>query len=136
MSDDELRALATAATPGPWKHTALWAIEARDDNGDWQSIAGTHVDDEHNDQRFTDAAYIAAANPATALSLLDRIATLEAESKRLRELVSEWQTARKLVLAEPVANTVTSPSFRDALNRLANAEDALARAALVTETQP
>lgn len=82
MTNDELRRLAEAATPGPWVVTGLPAayvyaqIENEDDNPDDVEVAGVG--------RFQDALFIAAANPAAVLALLDRIAALEDESAVLR----------------------------------------------------
>lgn len=47
----------------------------------------------------------------------------------LRQHVVEWHAARNATLAEPVADVRKSEAFRDALNRLSNAEDALAAGA-------
>jgi hypothetical protein len=60
MTDfDELRRLAQAATPGPWDHEA-GSVGAGDE---W-------VVDSFKDHE-ADAAFIAAANPATVIALLD-----------------------------------------------------------------
>ena len=47
----------------------------------------------------------------------------------LRQRVVEWHAARNATLAEPVADVRKSEAFRDVLNRLSNAEDALAAGA-------
>lgn len=64
----DLRRLAEAATPGPWE----------------QSEGGMYVDVVDDDSqvaeviRRADAAFIAAANPAAVLALLDEIERLRA----------------------------------------------------------
>jgi hypothetical protein len=84
----ELRELASKATPGPWK-----AFVEQNNHGGWrpttQDIAigamgqliatysteyAEYPDDEQN---AANAAFIAAANPAQVLKLLDRIEALE-----------------------------------------------------------
>ena len=74
-TDAELIALAKAATPGPWLHrkinptVKLFAIiNSNGPHGD-EVVAGYTGEQ--------DAAFIAAFNPETALSLLARIAALE-----------------------------------------------------------
>lgn len=87
MTDvSELRALAEAATPGPWD-TRAERMRPRA-----IVVAGTEqVADAAEHVHWTDAqcernaAFIAAANPSAILSLLDRLAALEAETKRLRQ---------------------------------------------------
>ncbi len=51
-SNDELRKLAEAATPRPWRFSPWWTVE--------------------------DMTYIAAANPQAVLALLDRLDAMEA----------------------------------------------------------
>ena len=78
----ELRRLAEAATPGPWATAAFQLVidvARRIDVG----MCG------HRD----DAAFIAAANPATVLALLDAAAerdALAAAVERVRALADEW----------------------------------------------
>jgi hypothetical protein len=93
MTDTELRKLAEAATPGPWMYDAgNWSIERRDncDVDSWRnsvaSIAGNHVDESSSANGY----FIAGANPAAVLSLLNRLAALEANNARLkRDLADE-----------------------------------------------
>lgn len=85
---DELRKLAEAATPGPWHFhqddgTALDISEVcipRPEEDVDLSIASLLED--------RDGAFIAAANPATVLALLDRVERAEAATERIREAVS------------------------------------------------
>jgi hypothetical protein len=79
---DNLRALALAATEGPWVHATngfapIGAVETQ--CGD--SIAQAHQVNATCDrwQRNKNAAFIAAANPAAVLALLDEIDRLKAE---------------------------------------------------------
>jgi hypothetical protein len=65
-----LRRLAEAATPGPWR--------SFDDYGYTSPVNGLRTNIVPSIKK-TNAAYIAAANPATLLTLLDRITELEAE---------------------------------------------------------
>ncbi len=84
-----LRALAEGATPGPWttiSRGAYWGEEEGDVRGpDGQDIYGAEFVQPLNRQNttrghawFRDTAFIAAANPATVLALLDEIEELAA----------------------------------------------------------
>ena len=93
---DKLRTLALAATPGEWYHVQAFQRRAaeRTIHG---KVPGQRVDfvsterkpvhkkiiipmeGRESTARSEDMAYIAAANPATVLALLDRIDELEAE---------------------------------------------------------
>lgn len=64
IDKEQLKALALAATPGPWVFGGAWVTR----RGDKTSIADCSRGDER---------YIAAANPATVLALLDEIERLE-----------------------------------------------------------
>lgn len=82
MTDVELRRLAEAATPGPWSYKAppiegtCHAIVAGDHN---YLMTDTGYSQRASwAQRQQDARYIAAANPATVLALLDRIDAVRA----------------------------------------------------------
>jgi len=81
----KLRELAQAATPGPWRSTD--AIE-------WDEcvaeISYWHVFQEEGTELSSmdnDAEYIAAANPATVLALLDEIDKLRTIEAAARNLV-------------------------------------------------
>ena len=99
IDTDELRRLAREATPGPWDYTVkverhegfkdfpdgcgicrptgIWSAQAIADTG-FRASRRISGDDPK------DAAYIAAANPATVLALLDELDRLRAEVGRLR----------------------------------------------------
>lgn len=78
----ELRRLAEAATPGPWRYR-------EDDDEHAAAVAHEHgwVDAilPSGEQENKDAEYIASANPSAILSLLDHIEQQEAEIARLRK---------------------------------------------------
>lgn len=83
MNLDELEALAKAATPGPWRmetgaqpfHEILGSV----------LVGPVDFDDLCDDQRMIslpNAAFIAAANPATVLVLIARLHATEALVER------------------------------------------------------
>ena len=78
MTDrEELRKLAEAATPGPWWHE--WV-----DGDDWWAVYGQPTGDMVCPEVCTmggadESAYIAAANPAAVLGLLDEADALRAD---------------------------------------------------------
>ena len=75
----ELRRLAEAATPGPWSTAAFQLVidvAQRIDVG----MCG------HRD----DAAFIAAANPAAVLALLDAAAERDRLAEAVRAYVDDW----------------------------------------------
>jgi hypothetical protein len=73
VTHDELRALALAATPGPWSAHERpymgWDIDPIE-----PGLRGML-------EREADARYIAAANPATVLALLDDLTRLRAAAR-------------------------------------------------------
>lgn len=71
----KLRALAEAATPGPWSEGTAGACNIVRFDGD--DITGIGAAGPHN------AAFIAAASPSVVLSLLDQLAAAQAECERL-----------------------------------------------------
>lgn len=86
---DSLEALAKAATPGPWKNVDTPAMsvcdEIHDANGTRIAMALTtrHPRDGEQfidfDQAEANAAFIAAANPATVLELIATVRQAQAE---------------------------------------------------------
>lgn len=79
----ELRRLAEAATPGPWevKHTSDGdVIQTEYERGGWE------IADERADVPHQNAAFIAAANPSTILSLLDELEACRKDAERYRWL--------------------------------------------------
>jgi hypothetical protein len=83
---EHLRALALAATPGPWGRDAC-RITAKELG--WARVADTEFD---NDSMAENAAFIAAANPAAILALLDE---LEDSHKAYELLFKENAELRK-----------------------------------------
>lgn len=75
----DLRAKAEAATPGPWitskAPTGIW-VEAPE-----SAVALVGDSFSGREQGPLNAAFIAAANPATILQLLDMVESLETEAK-------------------------------------------------------
>lgn len=104
IDTNELRKLCTSATPGPW-HTS-----APSEHAVWYDIKDGRYLIADTSSGFTDdgnAEYIAAANPATVLALLDEIdrsigtidivsAALFAAEKELAELRTIEAAARNL----------------------------------------
>ena len=75
----ELRKLAEAATAGPWEHDQPEnMIGKANSNGTWMLIGQTRSTHVTKEQRDANGAFIAAANPAVVLRLLDRLATSSA----------------------------------------------------------
>lgn len=79
LTADELRALALTATPGPWAYVRDEASRpciTGGDNDKWVAeLVGWPGDGTADGEN--NAAYIAAASPATVLSLLDELAARE-----------------------------------------------------------
>jgi len=92
----KLKLLATNATQGPW-----WNGVCNPADGHALAWIGTHfVETEHRipyNSQEDDAAYIAAANPAVILELIDRIEQLEA-----KQAMEGWQ----LVPVEPTQEMI------------------------------
>ena len=88
----ELRRLAEAATPGPWE--AFGAVDGRRSERwlgvttDMRAIESARAGDVFAAQNCTrqDALFIAAANPAAVLALLDERDALAAKVERVRAL--------------------------------------------------
>jgi hypothetical protein len=99
-----LSALAAAATPGPWRNGSdpshFDAPEVTDDK-----TFSYYVPKDAN------AAFIAAANPAAILSLVDRVRQLEEcllSTAAVLEL-AEWGRASQLRLAKSIRKLVENP---------------------------
>ena len=93
MTNDELRRLAEAATPGPWCNMAdtVFHGEIRQASDDGFALIATMP---YLDDREADFEYIAAMHPARAIELLDEV-------DRLQGLVA--------VLASEYSETVVEP---------------------------
>ena len=103
---NELRALALAATPGPWRvgrgsKSRIYAPYHVQPDG--HAIARTYgselngigVADLTGPVNIADAAYIAAANPATVLALLDQAANHCEDERRM--VPEHFRDAAKMV---------------------------------------
>lgn len=114
----KLRSLAEGATPGPWEAvedsnehlagcppTMEWLVSATDPGEDFYE----EIIDWGNRGRGEDAQYIAAANPATILALLDRLEQAEAEVEHWTE---GWIIAR-LTNAEAAIERVRALAERN-----------------------
>ena len=82
MNVEELKQKALAATPGPW----FDAVSSNMNNSVHVSM-GTICNTGKN---IDDAAFIAAANPAAILELIQQRDELLAALKDAREMVSDW----------------------------------------------
>lgn len=111
MNADEikrLREIAGKATPGPWE------VDHRFDSSghEYEAFvitanksateigASRTFEDEYdmlNCRESDDCDFIAAFNPSTALSLLDRLDALEAEVEKLRNVAEKAEKALRLV---------------------------------------
>lgn len=84
----ELRRLAESATPGPWESVKrseydgsyYFLIQTQEERNGWE-IAEIRMDVPHDN-----AAFIAAANPSTILSLLDELVACRKDAERLSKL--------------------------------------------------
>lgn len=75
---DALKALANAATPGPWGHW-LHQVGGADWRGQWYLLADVYGSDNMGDEAAKNAAFIAASRAA--------VPALLAEVERLRAFV-------------------------------------------------
>ena len=109
---NELRRLAQAATPGPWQFWHGW-VAANIDNDGGVVVAERPTPSGGKYQAKVDAnfKFIAAANPATVIELLDRLEAAEKE-------IESWKGVAKQFGND--ADTLrTHLSFaKDELNRL------------------
>lgn len=95
MDIEKLKRAAEAATPGPWE-VAVWTCGVRG------CEVKRGIDRIGCDLHFPNAAYIAAANPATILTLIARLEAAAAELERLRSQepvvvmsMAEWDAMKK-----------------------------------------
>lgn len=83
----DLRSKAEKATPGPWPENYVWgAVRHIARNVDRSLFCDDAEDATFNWNRYTDGHYIAAANPATVLALLDEIERMRADDSRRRDI--------------------------------------------------
>lgn len=101
----KLKALAEAATPGPWErgdgNEVSVSHEGDEAYWDWEEAGPARVHG-GGPQASADADFIAAANPATVLALLAEIEALqglyrmhkETETREMRDLKAENEALR------------------------------------------
>ncbi len=96
-TDDELRRLAEAATPGPW-HFGLKVVGRTDDAhvDAWVCALGGGICEMSGMRGIeVNAAFIAAANPEAILALMDRLRDAEARGmERAAEIADSIATKR------------------------------------------
>lgn len=105
---DELERLARAATTGPWEATDGCAVFADGMNliADTFSSGGDHPGADHilmpwpQPQCATNAAFIAAANPAEVLDLVGRVRQLEGEQEAYFQRAQEVGERYEVEVAE------------------------------------
>ena len=117
----QLKALALAATPGPWVNNR-GLIEADDSGYSVGEVRAYFA--EHDKSQAANAAYIAAANPAVVLDLIARLQRSEESvaqyQQSAHELAEELRSARIERAAAP-APTSDRAQLIDALRQVCNA---------------
>jgi hypothetical protein len=93
----DLRKLAEAATPGPWREGTVekWNVFC-EQGADLSHERVLLRMNSHFKGYAADAAFIAAANPTAVLALLDRIAAFEKLERAARnwDMQMDWQASR------------------------------------------
>lgn len=105
MTDEELRALAQAATPGPWKPDERYVVGGDGKRGFrpggeviiCAEPTISHFQEYPKNERIANARYIAAANPATVLALLDRLARADAIEAAARKELERHRPNGKII---------------------------------------
>jgi hypothetical protein len=103
-----LVALADAATPGPWTAGGYKVLDG----------AGSRLAQTTFISGDADAAFIAAANPATIKALAARLDALHAENQRLREQVQnaeDYSDVDTQTAAAAITRALNAEAERDAL---------------------
>ncbi|HCR2010123.1 TPA: ead/Ea22-like family protein [Enterobacter asburiae] len=114
-----LREAAERATPGDWKYSTFdCAI-----TDDTSSLAIVRMDSGHlnDEQSALNGAFIAAANPATVLALLDE---LEAKDKRIAEQVEIIANQEKWIKAVEETMITATDRAEAAEKRIADLKEA------------
>ena len=137
MNIEELKRLAEAATPGPWK----WLSDELLNELDMPALIsdGVLVCDFGNEEQYyptegtppseADAAYIAAANPATMVALLDRLAAAEKDAVCFRYWVREAASAPG-AMANLIQHCTTEADYRRAISGVLDAAKSATDAAM------
>ena len=115
----QLRELAMAATPGPWKadHNSIFRYVS---HRDWSPVL--HAQYEYDtgvtiEVSDANADYIAAANPTTILRLLDTLAAKDAEIEAMREALDGAVSAIAVNDRREVAMLFDTPEQANAFVR-------------------
>lgn len=114
---DELERLARAATPGPWElwlaydarpHDVVGPVSWKDPKAQCGRIVSIQhsgaTDTRYGPEQSANAAFIAAANPATVLALLD-------ENERLRGLWTTLRGERRVCRLMTESSTSPAPPY-------------------------
>ena len=127
---NELRRLAQAATPGPWKMLPVGDGRQKFAVADSEFLSILTVTDEGGATFGTvydddDARFIAAANPATISELLDRLEAAEKERESWKGLAQQFGNEADALRAE-LTDLRNSMTFRTSLiGRIEAERDAL-----------
>lgn len=99
-----LRALAEAATPGPWIGAGpsfgaplpayLNEVVTDHQNEDEDDVTIVMAEHGAEDENTANISFVAAANPAAILALLDRLAAAEARNATLTPLAARYRWLR------------------------------------------
>jgi hypothetical protein len=119
-TDEDLRRLAEAAPDGPWiEDPDEPGVVMRPDGWDGEMVAVAN-----GDFYRVIAAFIAAANPAAVLALLDRVAAAEAEVKRTRTL---WKSDTDTLIERDKANHARAEKAEAEVEQLSGTDDPIPR---------
>lgn len=113
----QLRALAEAATPGPWKlvrHTSAIGKGTPGATDDWTIYGDEHksIAYEGSHPRVGDPDFIAAASPATIIALLDELAMREQSEREAWRYHPELEAERARLAAEMEALRADAARWR------------------------
>jgi hypothetical protein len=92
----ELRRLVEAATSGPWKFSPNRYRTSGVVDAAKRRVASSHVGEKSDGQALHDGEFIAAANPATVIRLLDRLAAAESELAAMEKQIAITELAADL----------------------------------------
>lgn len=128
----ELRALAEAATPGPWEHggeDAPWNVLAPHTPEEYAIVSTSGL--------YADARYLAAVSPDVVLWLLDALEAERVDSDRLAEALDGPMRALVEGEATPCQPLHSGPS-REAMGRCLKcaAVDAIGAALAAHRSRP
>lgn len=135
MTDDDLIALAKKATPGPWEATdgVVW-IDTREQvccGRSYTECCGQYDikggQEKIADSGETDAAYIAAANPAAIIALIERrraeVGKMWSASEEHRRDARHWEEKADTLSRNLAAEQRESSKLRAEVERLTRERD-------------